>query len=142
MSFNTVKCKRGDLTLSSISVDIVQKYGENGLMSEFGPRLKQSIEELKLNQRQVALRSGIDYPMLIKIGKGAQNATLETLVKLLRVAELRPFVICELKHRAPELFTQETLEIIEKAANMLDTHTPEELKLIYDETKAKRKDVD
>jgi len=92
-------------------------------MMGFGKRLGIEIENLGLNQRQVSMKAGVDYPFINKIINKDQNVTIDTLLKLLPVEELKPFLLKELVDRAPELFTPENLELLGK----LQKHTPERI---------------
>lgn len=65
-------------------------------MEGFGSRLAQKIAEVGLNPRQVALRSGVDYPNLTKILNSEDKApTPDMLNRLETVPEIRDFIADE-----------------------------------------------
>lgn len=98
------------------------------VMSHFGERLKQAIDLAGLNQRQVALRSGVDYPLINKICKGRIAPTDTTINALAGLSELglsaaQMYAWREMDQYPSEVF--ETATVIHRAQQILKDAPPQ-----------------
>lgn len=66
------------------------------IMDGFGARLANILDAVKMTPRQAAMRSGVDYPFLIRLINNPEKIpTPETLAKLEKVPELKDFIARE-----------------------------------------------
>lgn len=79
-------------------------------MEDFGSKLQAKIKAIGSNSRQIATTSGLDYPLVNKIVNSKAVPSVNSLIKLATVPQLKDIVLPELAKRALSEYGIEAIE--------------------------------